>query len=236
MMRALILNSGIGKRMRHLTSDRPKCMTVIYNNETIVSRQLKQLYECGIHEVVMTTGPFEKDLVNYCRSLELPINYVFVNNFLYDKTNYIYSIYLAREFINDDIVMMHGDLVFELGVLQNLISQDNSYMAISTAAPIPEKDFKAVVKEGVIRKIGVEFFDDVVAAQPLYKIKKNDWKVWLDAIVCYCESGKVSCYAENAFNEISEEINIYPMDFNGKLCMEIDTPEDLAYVREKLNS
>ena len=51
MMKAVILNSGMGKRMGVLTSEHPKCMTEISENETILSRQLKQLAEVGINEV-----------------------------------------------------------------------------------------------------------------------------------------------------------------------------------------
>ena len=68
-MKALILNSGTGSRMGILTSNHPKCMTEISNKETILSRQLKQLLEVGINEVVITTGPFDGVLVNYCKSL-----------------------------------------------------------------------------------------------------------------------------------------------------------------------
>lgn len=235
-MKALILNSGMGKRMGALTSEHPKCMTEIDKGETILSRQLKLLQQCGITEVIMTTGLFDKVLVDYCNSLKLSIKYTFVKNPLYDKTNYIYSIYLAKEYLNDNIVLMHGDLVFEHRVLQDVLSQNNSCMTVSSAIPLPPKDFKAVIKEGLIKKVGVEFFDDAVTAQPLYKIKKEDWKIWLDNIIAYCENGQVSCYAENALNEVSDKCSIYPMDFVNRLCAEIDTPEDLTLIKQILDT
>lgn len=235
-MKALILNSGMGKRMGALTSEHPKCMTEIDKYETILSCQLKLLQQCGITEVIMTTGPFDKVLVDYCNSLKLSMKYTFVKNPLYDKTNYIYSIYLAKEYLNDNIVLMHGDLVFEYSVLQDVLSQNNSCMTVSSAIPLPLKDFKAVIKEGLIEKVGVEFFDDAVTAQPLYKIKKEDWKIWLDNIIAYCENGQVSCYAEKALNEVSDKCCIYPMDFNNRLCAEIDTPEDLTLIRQILDT
>ena len=77
-MKALILNSGLGTRMGVLTSEHPKCMTEISTNETILSRQLQQLAEAGIREVVITTGLFDTVLVNYCQSLNLPLHIVFV--------------------------------------------------------------------------------------------------------------------------------------------------------------
>ena len=79
-MKALILNSGLGSRMGVLTSEHPKCMTEISPRETILSRQLRQIAEAGITEVVMTTGLFDSVLVNYCRSLELPLQITFVRN------------------------------------------------------------------------------------------------------------------------------------------------------------
>ena len=97
-MKALILNSGMGSRMGVLTSEHPKCMTEISPRETILSRQLRQLAEAGITEVVMTTGLFDTVLMDYCESLALPLHIRFVKNPVYDKTNYIYSIYCAREY------------------------------------------------------------------------------------------------------------------------------------------
>ena len=55
-MKALILNSGLGSRMGVLTSEHPKCMTEISTGETILSRQLRQIADAGIEEVVITTG------------------------------------------------------------------------------------------------------------------------------------------------------------------------------------
>lgn len=234
-MKALILNSGMGRRMGDLTSKYPKCMTKISEEETILSRQLKLLHQCGISDIVITTGFFDEVLVKYCGSLDLSLKYTFVKNPIYDKTNYIYSIYTAREYLYDDILLLHGDLVFELCVLQDLLKQHNSCMAVSSTVPLSPKDFKAVIKDGLIQKIGVEFFSDAVAAQPLYKIYRQDWEVWQDRIIIYCENGQVQCYAEDAFNEISHRCLIYPMDFMDHLCAEIDTPEDLLLIKAKLS-
>lgn len=233
-MIALILNSGLGRRMGVLTSEHPKCMTEISSKETILSRQLKQLSDAGITEVVMTTGLFDSILVNYCESLDLPIHFTFIKNPDYSETNYIYSIYCAREYLDDDIILMHGDLVFENTVLDAVLDYDKSCMTVSSSLDIPEKDFKAVIQDGHIVKIGIEFFNDVYAAQPLYKILRNDWKIWLQNIITFCENGNTKCYAENAFNEVSESCMIFPLDIKNQLCSEIDNPEDLAVVSSKV--
>lgn len=233
-MKALILNSGMGTRMGILASEHPKCMTEISNKETILSRQLRLIAEAGIDEVVITTGKFDSVLMRYCQSLELPLHITFVKNPVYKDTNYIYSIYCAREYLDDDIVLMHGDLVFESEVFDSLLASQESCMVVSTALELPQKDFKAVIQGENITKIGVQFFEDAVAAQPLYLLKRKDWEIWKNKIIDYCECGNVKCYAEDAFNDVSQGCRIFPLDVNDLLCSEIDNPEDLTDVCERL--
>lgn len=235
-MKALILNSGLGHRMGVLTSEHPKCMTEISSSDTILSRQLRLLANAGIKEIVMTTGYFDDVLVNYCKSLCLPLQYHFIRNPIYDKTNYIYSIYCAKDYLkNEDIVLLHGDLVFEASVLDDMLSYPASCMKVSSTVPLPEKDFKAVVYDGRVSKVGVEFFDDAMEAQALYKLNAADWQLWLDKICEFCENDNRKCYAEVAFNQISDTCAIYAFDVKDRLCSEIDTPEDLAVVKSRVH-
>lgn len=233
-MKALILNSGLGSRMGVLTSDHPKCMTEISNKETILSRQLKMIADAGIEEVIMTTGYYDGVLVKYCQSLECPIHFTFVNNPIYDQTNYIYSIYCAKEYLDDDIILMHGDLVFEGEVFDKVVDSQVSCMTVSSTLPLPEKDFKAQVVNGMVMKVGVDIFNEAMEAQALYKLLKDDWKVWLDKIVEFCENDNRKVYAENALNELNGAANIHALDVENLLCAEIDNPEDLAVVSAKL--
>lgn len=234
-MKALILNSGMGSRMGVLASEHPKCMTEIIGQETILSRQLKQLADFGVKDVVITTGRFSQVLMDYCRSLDLPLQYTFVNNPDFQDTNYIYSIYLAKSYLtDDDILLMHGDLVFENSVLQGVLAYPDSCMTVSSTAELPEKDFKAVVENGFIRKVGVNYFEHALSAQALYKLKAADWSIWIERICDFCMAGTVKCYAEDAFNEVSDQCRIRPFDVKNALCNEIDTPEDWAVVSVKV--
>ena len=219
-----------------LTSEHPKCMTEISPRETILSRQLKQIADAGIREVVITTGLFRDALIAYCESLDLPLSYSFVHNPEFRETNYIYSIYCARAELEDDILLMHGDLVFENEVLDKLLACETSCMAVSTTLPLPEKDFKAVIRDGRVLKVGVEFFDDAVAAQALYRLKKDDWKKWLDRIAAFCEAGNRKVYAENALNDLNGEANIHALDVKDLLCAEVDDPADLEKVSKQLKT
>ena len=236
-MKALILNSGKGSRMGDLTKNHPKCMTEIASMETILSRQLRQIEDYGIKEVVITTGPFEDKLIHYVESLNLDLEYSFIRNPLFEETNYIYSIYLAREVLKDtDLLLMHGDMVVENDVFFDFMEQEGSLMAGSTTKELPEKDFKAEFQDGKITKVGVYCFDNAFSAQPLYKLNKEDWGLWLSAISAFCEredEGETKwkkLYAEEALNTVLPDMSLQLYDTEEKLCQEVDNPEDLAVV------
>lgn len=233
-MKALILNSGMGSRMRELTATHPKCMTKLSSRETILSRQLTQLYNVGITDVVITVGYLDSVLMEYCNRLNMPLRINFVKNDKYDCTNYIYSIYCARNLLDDDVIIIHGDLVFDDYIINELINSNSSCMVVSSTVTLPEKDFKAVIKNNRIEKIGIEFFENAMSAQPLYKLYKKDWLIWLNNIEKFCKNENTKCYAEDAFNEISDNCIIIPLDVKNSLCNEIDNANDLLVVSSRL--
>ncbi len=233
-MKALILNAGLGSRMGSLTAEHPKCMTEIAPAETILSRQLRQLCDAGITDVIMATGYYHDVLTAYCESLGLPLRVTFVRNPRFRETNYIYSIYCARELLDDDLLLMHGDLVFENEALDRILAHEGSCMAVSSTLPLPEKDFKAVVADGKVLRVGVNFFTDAMEAQALYKLRREDWRIWLDSIAAFCEAGRDTVYAEDALNALDGAANIGAADLQNLLCAEIDNAEDLAVVKARL--
>lgn len=232
-IRALILNSGIGKRMGELTKDRSKCMVEIADGHTVLDLQVEKLLGAGINDIVITTGPFAEQLEEYASHRHPAARFTFVNNPDYATTNYIYSIALAEHTLRgDDLISMHGDLVFDVEVLRGILARRGSAVVVDASLPLPDKDFKAVIDDGRVEKIGIEFFDGAVACQPLYRLDASDWDAWLDAIMAYCDAGVREVYAENALNEITDRVALAPYDVNGAICAEVDTVDDLMKVRE----
>lgn len=232
-MKAVILNSGIGSRLGRYTKNNPKCMVEIQDNVTILKRQLKLLKKSGVEEIIITTGYMSDKIKDHLKGEWPDIEYVF--NDKYESTNYIKSLDNVKA-EDDDIILMHGDLVFEYSVLMDMVSAENSCMVIDKSLGLPEKDFKAVVEENKIKAVGVEYFDNAFSAQPLYKLKNKDWNDWKKAIRQYCLDGKTNVYAENALNTITDVISLFPLDINGRLCSEIDNEEDLIKIRLLLNN
>ena len=233
-MKALILCSGTGERLRPLTRNKPKPLIEI-GNSTILGHQLDNLIECGINDVIITTGPFEHKIRKHVACEYPALNASYVKNPKYRTTNYIYSMWLAKELINDDVVLLHGDLLFEKKLLKRILDEKypNCVLANREIAA-PQKDFKAVIKNNRVTKIGVDFFGkNAFFSAPLYKFSKSDFLLWLDEIEKAIKKGNIKIYAESVFNEISGKILLKPVFYTEEFCMEIDTIEDLK-IAEKL--
>ena len=231
-MIALLLNSGLGSRMGDETREHPKCMTAITDTETIISWQVKCLERAGVTEAVVTTGHLSDMLESYLLSLDTPIRFRFVHNPRYRETNYIYSMYLARELLRgQDVLSLHGDLVMHPAVMDKLCASPVSAVTVDTTLPLPEKDFKGRIRDGRLTEVGVNVWGDgCVELQPAYRILARDFDRWMQEISRFVAEGNDRVYAENAFNAAWREIPIYPVDVQGLLCAEIDNQEDRAAV------
>ena len=238
-MKAVILNSGIGSRMGELTVDKPKCLVTFDDGETILSRQISQLLFHGVNDIIITIGPYGDKIPDYVSERFPGQDITWVRNEKYDTTNYIYSMFLADHLIREDILLLHGDLVFDSLVLKNFIEASGQNLTIidSTMA-LPEKDFKCLISEGFIREISIhiDIEADAFFLLPLYKLSKQFMVDWMDEIGRFVAEGNVKVYAENAFNKISENLNLAAYDKKGAFCMEVDTAEDFVIAKGLLDA
>jgi len=230
-MKALILNSGTGSRMGDLTTDRGKCLVEIAKDTTVLDLQIQRLLKCGIRDFCITTGAFADRLQSHIAARYPQGRYTFVHNPIFDSSNYIYSIHLAQAHLQEDMLLLHGDLIFETSVLKDLLDAKSSAMIIDTTKPLPDKDFKAVVDGQRIMQVGINFFENAFYAQPMYKLLKQDWLVWMDEINRFCGDGNINVYAEDALNKVSRHMHLQPLDIAGRLCFEVDNKDDLAYAQ-----
>ena len=227
-MKALILNSGIGERLRPLTEDKPKALIEV-GGKPLLGHQLDNLVECNIRNIIITTGPFENKIKIYVEKEYPDVNVSYVNNPKYGTTNYIYSMWLTKKITDDDIILLHGDLLFDEKLLNNMINEKyENCVLVNRKIKAPKKDFKAVIENNRVIKIGVEFSgENAFFSAPLYKFSKSGFLCWLEEIDKFIKKGVTKSYAEDAFNKISDKIMLHPVYFEDEFCIEIDTKEDL---------
>lgn len=121
-MQAIILAAGMGKRLGELTQNNTKCMVKV-QGVTLIERLLKQLSQVGLKNVVIVTGFCADNLSNFIGQSFEGLSIKYVNNPIYDKTNNIYSLALAKDFlVSDDTLLFESDLIFEDSVVTDVLS------------------------------------------------------------------------------------------------------------------
>ncbi len=235
-MKIIILNAGIGERLKFLTKDNPKCLIKIHNNNTILDIQLKNLIKCNLKNIIMVTGYLDYKIKNHIDLNYPTLKIQYVKNPIYYKTNYIYSMYLTKDFIDDDIILLHGDLIFSNSILGDLInSKDFNCVLVNKNIIPPKKDFKALIIDNKILKIGVNVTGiNIAFLAPLYKLIKQFYEMWLNQIEKFVKNNQIKCYAEDALNEILSKHILKPFYINDVNCKEIDDFEDLQSIKKIL--
>lgn len=234
-MKAIIFNSGLGSRMGNLTSNKPKCMVELYNGETIFERQIRILSECGIKDFVVTIGPYKEQIFKISNKYS-KLNFTFVENPDYMNTNYIVSMNNAYEFLDDDVLLMHGDLVFNKKLIDKLLNDKRESICLfNENQKLQKKDFKGRFLDNILKEVSISIFDDdCYAFQPLYKLSKNDINIWKDKVAEFVRRGNTKVYAEDALNEITDKISIYGMSYKDDYIEEIDNREDYIRVSDEI--
>ena len=112
-MQAIILAAGMGKRLKELTQDNTKCMVKV-DGISLIERALGQLDRLGLSKIVIVVGYEGQKLIDYIGTLAVQTPVVYINNEIYDKTNNIYSLALAKEYLlKEDTLLLESDIIFE---------------------------------------------------------------------------------------------------------------------------
>ncbi|WP_369695055.1 NTP transferase domain-containing protein [Ruminococcus flavefaciens] len=110
-MQAIILAAGMGKRLKELTQNNTKCMVKV-NGVTLIERMLHQIEKQNVSRIVIVIGYEGQKLIDYISTLGIKTPIEYVNNPIYDKTNNIYSLSLAKDWLcKEDTLLFESDLM-----------------------------------------------------------------------------------------------------------------------------
>ena len=129
-MQAIILAAGMGRRLGEFTADNTKCMLEV-NGVRLIDRMLSQLEALNLDRIVIVTGYEGEKLRNYLNKKYPNKSIVFVDNPIYDKTNNIYSLWLARGYMaEEDTLLLESDLIFDDSILSAAVNAEYPNVAL----------------------------------------------------------------------------------------------------------
>ena len=129
-MQAVILAAGMGRRLGELTGDNTKCMLEV-NGVKLIDRALACLAEHNLSRIILVVGYKCENVKSYVGNSYKGIEVVYVDNPIYDKTNNIYSLYLAKDYlVAEDTLLLESDLIYEPSVVRRIIENDYPNIAL----------------------------------------------------------------------------------------------------------
>ena len=129
-MQAIILAAGMGKRLGELTKNNTKCMVEV-DGVRLIERALRILDRKNLNRIILVVGYQHENLMAFVNSLGIQTQIGFIINEVYDKSNNIFSLSLAKEqMIEDDTLLLESDLIFEERLIDMLLEDKRDSLAL----------------------------------------------------------------------------------------------------------
>jgi len=230
-MQAIILAAGQGSRLKQFNNGKPKAL-ISLDKAHLINYQISILHYFGIKDICIVTG-YEGDMI---RSV-IGDHYHYIDNTKYADTNSLYSLWLARDWVNDDLVIINSDVLAHPDIFWNLaISPGNSLVYDSTSGADKES-MKVALAGDKLKHISKSFS---VIKKPkgeslgILKFKASKIKRLFREVKKALSNGGVNQWAPAAFERFARKKKITCIDIAGLPWVEIDYAEDLKNATEKI--
>jgi len=239
-MKAIILAAGIGERLATVYNQ-PKCL-LEFGDETLIQRHIRLLYEFGIKNTLIVVGYQKQKIIDCIGHFYKDMKIKYIVNDKYKEHNNIYSFFIAKNEIDDDILVMDSDVLFDKRILKKIIdtNKDNSLL-IDLNYPNYGDEWKIVGANGSITTMGFDVKPSngqVIGEEVGFtRISKKSIKILLHYANNYIKQHKTDLFFEDLLKDIIERLIL---KFNyltiGDLrWTEIDFPDDIERAKNIYN-
>ena len=236
-MQAIILAAGMGKRLKELTQNNTKCMVKV-NGVSLIDRMLHQIQKQNVDRIVIVVGYEREKLKEYIATLGITTPITYIDNPIYDKTNNIYSLSLASDYLcEDDTLLFESDLIFEDSVLDSLVRDPRPTLALvdkyeswmdGTCVKLDEDDNIEAFVPG--KKFKFDEIKDYYKTVNIYKFSKDFSKThYVPFLDAYQKALGENEYYEQVLRVITmlDDPVIKAKRLTGQKWYEIDDVQDL---------
>ncbi len=227
---ALLLAAGTGSRLQPLTVDSPKCLTEV-NNTTILERLIRGLRAWDFERLVVVVGHLDGCVRDFLDTVAsgLAIEYVYSEKYL--TTNNIYSLWAARNVIQEPFLLLECDLIFDNALLGEMLEPNR----IAVSHILPWMNGTTVTLDPSHRVIRFHLGKDRPVEElthktvNMYSFSRSSWHRVAQRLEQHVSAGRVNGYYETVFAEMvaDGDLSFDAVFFDDQRWYEIDTLEDL---------
>jgi choline kinase len=232
-MKAIIMVAGVGSRLVKKVRHLPKCL-LVFDNETILSRNIRLLKKYGINETIIVAG-YHGNLVKEEVGSEARV----IFNPFFRVTNSIASFWFVHKKVDlhDDLIVFNGDVIYQEEVLKTALETNQSPLMLIDTTRIEEADYRLKIQDGCVIDQGKELSNEETSGEyvGIVKMSKDFVPIYLSRVEALVESReKYNMWWEEALFEIRDEfkIKINTIDVKGFFWAEADYIEDINRIEK----
>lgn len=228
-MKALLMAAGVGTRISRYIEGKPKC-TLDIGGTALIDYTISQLEARGINEIGMILGYQSNVIEDILKKHNIKYYY----NFFYDVTNSIASAWFAKEFFDDDMIVMNADVYLEEQLIDKIFSENQSPILFADSSRKEEADYKFYYENNQLIKFGKDLTGEDISGEyvGIAKIQKNFLKEYLTRLDEFIKDGRHGKWWEDVLYSFALERPIYIRDINGMFWAEVDFIEDYERILE----
>ena len=230
---AILLCAGRGSRLGINTENKPKPLTDV-NGDTILENSIKNLIEFGVNRLVIVVGYKNEMIEKVLKEYEDTVDIIVINNKEWDVTNNLYSLYLARQYLKNETLLIEGDIFFDGKILKQVDMEEKNLLLASPLNELMEGAFVTAQNSKVTGFYSTKSnehhnIDDPLKTLNIYKLS-NDLCVYVKTELEKAVSqNKVNIYYETIFKKaLKEGFSFEISKVEPELWMEIDDQYDLS--------
>lgn len=226
---ALLLAAGTGSRLSPLTDTSPKCLVSV-NEISILERLIHSLQLHNFKRLVIVVGHEGDCIRNFLGTRAGGMDIDYITSPLYDSTNNIYSLWLARKMIDEPFLLIESDLVFEPKMLEGMLYPDR--IAVASLHPWMSGTTVAINNHQKIEKFycgSHKHTKNQYKTVNIYSLSSKTWQLVKERLDHQISENMVNGYYETVFSDMVNEgcLSFTPVFFDASRWYEIDTIADL---------
>ncbi len=223
MVTVIILAAGKSERLHPLTKDKPKCLLKI-GSTTLIERNIKLLSELKVSRIVVVGGYGFDNLKKEIEKINEKI--ILLNNKRYEENN-IVSLWFAREYFNDDIIIVNSDILIHKRIMEKIVNKQGNWLMVDKH-DLDEEDMKIKIENGKVKNLSkqIRIEDSIGEYIGLARFEKSNAEKLSVILEKFIENENTNVYYEDAIAELAKKAEINILTTDGYPWTEIDTFED----------
>jgi choline kinase len=223
MTQAIILAAGSGERLRPVANGTPKCLVSV-GGRPLIEHQLDILHHVGIERVAVVVG-YEAESVRERLRQRCHV----IANERYFETNSLYSLWLARNWVDGPFLLMNSDILAHPDIYFRVLAVQGTALAFDSSSELDDEEMKVRLSRGFVRSISKELPPMRAHGENVGIVRFDDRgsSLMLEEADKLIAAGSVASWAPAAVHSIARKIRIRAVDVAGLPWTEIDFPQDL---------